>query len=64
MSNAVYSSGYINCYSLSSSGTIKSLTNLSDAIARRSTVGQEDRKPYSKSEKRHIFLFDQQACYL
>ena len=40
---------------------LKALAILSDTTARRSTVDQEDLKPYWKSGKSHISLGDQQA---
>ena len=43
---------------------LKALAILSDKTLRRSTVDQEDLKPYWKSEKGHILLGDQQFYYL
>ena len=43
---------------------LKALAVLSDTAVRRSTVDEEDLKPYWKSEKGHIFLGDQQSYYL
>ena len=43
---------------------LKALVILSDTTVRRSTVDQEDVKPYWKSEKGCISLGDQQSSYL
>ena len=43
---------------------LKALVILSDSTVRRSTVDQEDLKPYQKSVKRPLSLGDQEAYYL
>ena len=50
MPNPVKSLGYIQCYSSCSPRPISNLAILSDTTVRRSTVDQEDLKPYWKSE--------------
>ena len=40
---------------------LKALAILSDTTVRRSTVDQEDLKPYWKSKKGHVFIDDQQS---
>ena len=46
------------------SDLLKDLAVLSDTTVRRSTLDQEDLKPYWKSGKSHISLGDQQSNYL
>ena len=43
---------------------LKALAILSDTTVRRSAVDREDLKRYWKSEKKYIFLGDQQSHYL
>ena len=43
---------------------LQAIALLSDKTVRKSTVDQEDLKPFWKSEKNYISLGDQQDCYL
>ena len=43
---------------------LQAIAVLSDKTVGKSTVDQEDLKPFWKSEKNYISLGDQQDCYL